>query len=260
MSRKGQELHNQYRIKFVGLRLSHRNPSLSLGAKVILIDLLLYAGVDGVSFPSQETLAANHNLTSRQIRNLLNELKKAGLVSWRRRGFPASNIYTFSQEIYFPTDESNRKYSSSKIGSPVPLELGNSLPTNEINEGKQLISSHIQQLFENTSNTKLNRTEVNNLHKLCDEYTEQWVEDAIKEAGSRNLPFIKVGLIGGILGDWKQDGKPPSKPIFTACNENGCENGYLFPEGSGSVCLCECRENFENELLNWKQQWGGEYA
>src|SRR3990170_1836344 len=94
------------------------------------------------------------------------------------------------------------------------------------------------------------------LNELCGEYTEAWVEDAINVAANRNLPYLKVGLISEILEDWRKDGKPEPKPIFQPCGKNGCENGNIFHPERYTYSICECREQFDKELKEWKEKWG----
>ena len=129
--RKGEEItvHN---INFSRLREIHRDPAVSRSAKVILVDLLLYAGVDGVSYPSRETLGKNHNLSPRQIETLITELRDKGLVSWIRGGERRSNSYSFDKELYFPITDQSGKYTSLSV-SPQTTQTGSTLHTKGIN-------------------------------------------------------------------------------------------------------------------------------
>ena len=87
-------------------------------------------------------------------------------------------------------------------------------------------------------------------------YTEAWVEDAIRVAANRNLPYLKVGLISDILEDWRKDGKPEPKPVFQPCGKNGCENGNIFNPEREVYIVCECREKYDKKLKEWKEKWG----
>lgn len=255
MDKKGEDIQHQYRINFEGLRRFIRNPNISPSAKTLLVNILLYAGIDGVSFPSQEKLSKDLNLSSRHIRSLTRELKSSKLLRWRKGGYGKSNQYTVSEELYFRIDNPSRKSISVNPGSQIPLQNGNPLPTNISQEGNPL-SSTVQQLFENTSKKKCNRIDLHVLNNLCSEYPEDWVIDAIKEAGNRNYLYLKPSLISLILGDWKRLGdKPPSKPQFTPCGKNNCENGYIFYADTKTYGECECLQTFNKQRSEWKGKW-----
>lgn len=118
-------------IHFENMAKVIRNNRLKPVDKALLLDLLLYAGVNGESFPSQETLAKNMGCSTRYIRYRLDMLCAARLVIRKRRGFGKSNIYIFNKELYFPNGTSNRKPSSSHSGNRFPYKSGTSVPANE---------------------------------------------------------------------------------------------------------------------------------
>jgi hypothetical protein len=245
-----------FRIRFTGFRDAFRNPNLTSGAKAVLGDLLGYAGVNGECFPSQETLAKNHNKTSRQIRNLLKELAFHKLIEWERGKKGRSNRYSFNKEIYFQQYGDIRKSISTHIGNIIPVSNGNILPTNVVNESNQESSqSLLQTTFKISCKRTLFPMEEKQLIEWCSEYSQGWVIDAIKEAGNRHYPIIKLGLIRNILNDWKLGGKPQPKPKFQACGINGCEGGFI-QNGLGSVKECYCHKEYETIKLDWFNKWG----
>ena len=71
-----------------------------LAAKVILLDLLWYAGNNNSAFPSQQTLARNHGLSSRYVRKMIKLLKKCGCIKSKRSGYSKSNQYYFNPDLY----------------------------------------------------------------------------------------------------------------------------------------------------------------
>jgi len=83
---------------------------LSFGAKVIYALLLMFAWQDKETFPGQARLAQAAGCTERTVRTYLNELKEAGLITWKRRGLTQTNVY------YINKLDSNldRKYSSDQ--------------------------------------------------------------------------------------------------------------------------------------------------
>lgn len=100
--------------------------------KLLLVDLLLYAGTSGEAFPSQQTLANDLGCSTRQIRYSLDVLCAASLVERKRRGFAKSNIYFLNEELHFLNDKGNRNTSSSHLGNKVPNNSGTPLPPNVI--------------------------------------------------------------------------------------------------------------------------------
>lgn len=114
----------KYNVRFSRLaELVVRKASISRSAKLIFIDLLLYAGTDGSAFPSHQTLANNAGLSKRRVNDLLQELKRANLVSWSMGSPGRSNRYKITPEIYFPN-----------AGTPVQSNRGSQLQPNVVNE------------------------------------------------------------------------------------------------------------------------------
>lgn len=118
-------------INFKKLAEVVRNNRLEPIQKMLLIDLLLYAGTSGEAFPSQQTLAKDFGCSTRQVRYSLDMLYAVGLVKRKRRGFAKSNTYFLNEELYFHNDKSNRNTSSSHSGSKVPHNSGTLVPPNE---------------------------------------------------------------------------------------------------------------------------------
>ena len=104
MSRTRLETHramadndNARGLEFVPITYSvFRDDTLSASAKLAHGRLKLYAGQDGRCYPSHQTLAREVCLSSRRLRDVLRELREAGLITWTRtRG---SNHYTVFPE------------------------------------------------------------------------------------------------------------------------------------------------------------------
>lgn len=125
-----------------------RNPNITPLEKCVLIDLLLYAGVDGEAFPSEKTLGRDSNRTDRHIRTIINSLKNKGLlIGWQRRGYSKSNQYILNPELYFRNESSYRKPTSVHLGNMLPLQSGNPLPPNIRQENNQLKNSYVSKGF-----------------------------------------------------------------------------------------------------------------
>lgn len=120
----------RYHINWEGLRNVIRNPDIHPIQKTLLVNLLLYAGIDGNCYPSQKTLADDLGKSERYVRNELKKLKELGLLSWERGGFGRANAYSFSKELYVLNDNENRLPSSVNIGTINPFSKGFISPTN----------------------------------------------------------------------------------------------------------------------------------
>ncbi len=97
--------------------------NLSDGAFRLYLRLVAYRGARGC-FPSQESLACNLQRTDRAIRNLLSELRDAGLVRWKRRWIDGRQkaVYELVEgaevtgRILPVSSVSDRKNSSAQLG------------------------------------------------------------------------------------------------------------------------------------------------
>lgn len=96
---------------------------ISIPGRYLYTLLLKYCGKDEYCFPSQETLAKIMCYSSRQIRTLLKELERLGLVRTIRKGWNRSNNYLVAKTLQF-----DRKSGSSLIGSTFPFHKGNTVP------------------------------------------------------------------------------------------------------------------------------------
>ncbi len=247
-----------YKINFAKLRDFIRNPTITSTEKCVLLDLILYAGVDGIAFPSETKIGQDFNIGDRQVRNIITRLKKVGaVVGWKRRGYSGSNSYTINPELYFRNDISYRKSTSSHSGTVIPLHSGNILPPKVSHEISQLSSSTLQ-LFKKTFKKDLNKEEFNRLKHLCTDYSEDWVQGAINDLVSRDptLPFITLGLVSKKLSDWKETGKPQPKPIFKPCGKHGCKDGSIFNSDHQTFSLCDCKVGYEKAKVEWGKDWG----
>lgn len=91
-------------------------PKLSFGAKIIYSVLLSYAWQDNFCFPAQKALAVDMGIKERQTRNLLAELKRAGLIDWKQRGLNRPNIYYI---LPINNQKSNKNKERQYFAAPV---------------------------------------------------------------------------------------------------------------------------------------------
>jgi hypothetical protein len=153
-------MENVNKIHFEKLAEFIINSRFSTTQKALFVDILLYAGVNGDAFPSQDTLANDLGQTPRNIRYCLDMLYAARLISKKKRGFSKSNQYLINEEIYFRNGNSNRNYSSSHSINPLPVRSGNTLPPN------------VTQL--NNSNNDLSEEEKERIEKRKQEIREKY--------------------------------------------------------------------------------------
>lgn len=97
---------------------------LSIEARYLYLLLLKHCGVDEHCFPSQNKLAEEMDFSDRHIRNLLEELIKAGLIIKHRWGWNRANTYTVAWRL-----RRDRKSTSYIVGSLFPLHSGDNIPT-----------------------------------------------------------------------------------------------------------------------------------
>jgi len=98
-----KQTNNQNTIVFRDTNLRHgftqipnvvlRNPELTATAIRLYALLLSYAWQTGSCFPGEDMLAVEMGVTSRTVRNALNELREYKLITWERRGLGKVNIY-----------------------------------------------------------------------------------------------------------------------------------------------------------------------
>jgi hypothetical protein len=87
--------HRQFRLGVFLPDVVLANPNLSCGAKLLWARLARYAGVNGVCFPSCQTLGTDLGCSARQVQRYIAELVDAGFITAKQRGFNKSNTYTF---------------------------------------------------------------------------------------------------------------------------------------------------------------------
>lgn len=240
-----------YTINFPGLRSFVRDNSLPLSARLLMIDLLLYAGVDGVCFPSQETLAKDMGVTPRHIQNLLKPLYRKGILVSSRRGYSTSLSYGISPMLYSINNNEVTKSVSSQLRNTVPLHIGNTFPPNRVIKGDN-VSSKALLLFQKLSYKRNDPRAVGGIAKLVAAHGEALVLQAIEEAHGRTKGDFNVAYLGIKLADWKESGAPlvlPPKPTFVPCGE--CDNGYFYTKDSKGAAIsktCVCRTRYLEEI------------
>jgi Helix-turn-helix domain len=102
-----------------------RDASLSPSAKLVYGRLKFFAGEDGRCFPKHETLAAEACLANRHLRNVLQELRAAGWISWTRTR--TSCVYLVHSDRQ-NTADLDRHDSADLIGNKLPIKIGRILP------------------------------------------------------------------------------------------------------------------------------------
>jgi hypothetical protein len=196
----------EYRIYHVGLRSVIRDPTLSITAKVILVDLLNYAGVNGEAYPTQEQLADGQGIGQRRVRDMLTELKQRGLISWRRDKFRGANRYEFNPAIYCRVEEVKRRSTSGQPGSALPYTYGSGVPPKVSSEGTNQGSQLLKQL-EHLRRKALSPAEVRQLMMLVARYGPERVREGLEKLRKRGKTSdISISYLEKVVAD-----EPPNK-------------------------------------------------
>lgn len=137
--------------------------SLSTSARLLYTLLLKHAwGSKDMVYPGQAKLAKEVGCSERHIKRLLNELKKANLVTWKRRGFNKTNIYTLKKISSTRLDRTSmsshdRTSMSPQLGHPVPTKKTKKKKTknNNTKRERKLSHSEITSILEENLKRKL---------------------------------------------------------------------------------------------------------
>jgi len=153
-----EELSETRRGLYVQLPLEViHDPLVSHAAKITYARLLFFAGDDGRCNPSQETLAQEVILSSRQVRTVLTELRKRGWITSKRtrtscwyeitgplpdRKKTAS--LTPERKETSDLDSPDRKFSAGEIGSFPPVRSEENFRQKDFRKdyGKNVEHSH----------------------------------------------------------------------------------------------------------------------
>jgi len=79
-----------------------KDPNISPGAKVTYSMFLSYAWHNDSCFPGQEKLAADMGMSRSRVAEFIGELRKAGLISIKRRGLGKTNVYRIHFSVKRP--------------------------------------------------------------------------------------------------------------------------------------------------------------
>jgi len=100
---------------------------ISLTGRLLYILLVKYLGNKDICYPSEKTLSRHLDISVRQIRNKIQELRDAGLIYYYRKGFNRANTYKISTNL---SRDFDKKTSSYHIGSIFPLHTSQLVPPN----------------------------------------------------------------------------------------------------------------------------------
>ena len=232
-----------------GLRLNYeyitkhiiRNPDIKMAEKAIIWDMLQYWNINGQCFPSQETLALHHGVSTRHIRRILAKLKNRGFIFHvKKRGYSQSNQYIF-QENFFLSRGTSR---SLQTGTTAPTYIGHSVPPNNYNN-KLEVNNTYEDLFvqfQNVSGTPSTSDAKKHLFLLIQKHGKLQVEEGIKKAVSQTTHF-NTKYLEKVLNN--SGSSVEKKPPFVPCGKNGCNNGMLLDLKENTATPCQCRREYE---------------
>ena len=227
-------MSDDFRTNWKGLGNIATTPSLSIGARLLLVILLKYAGIDGKCFASQEQLAIDIGCVDRTIRTYLTELKAAKLVDWSRKTFNGSSYYNFNVDVYSRNDNTNK---SAHTGNSQPLHNGSTDPDNNVSKYVNE-SSKLQQQLESYTGRKLTPKEGSHFEDLVAQNGAEcfvWALDKIKKTGNKD---IHVNYLQKVMDDYT-----PPPPIHRKCGK--CNNGWIIPAVQECQCTLKHRANMK---------------
>lgn len=225
-----------------------RNPFYTNSEKTVFVDLL-YCNSFGRAFPSQETLASRHGYKqTKSIRTILKSLERKTGLTWKKRGYSMSNLYTMDVTpfLYVP-----KSVNTSLLGTTVPIQKGTQIPPNinteyEINNNNEVFS-----LYKLKSGQVLNRNKTQELEELIDTYGSVKVLEVINIASKQTASFSPSYLKAIILNKSKDYKETQGASKFIPCAKCGTEDGFLgFTkdiDGYDTPQFCECKKRYDNK-------------
>ena len=88
-----------------------RDPTLSVGAKLVYAMFLSYAWHNQSCFPGQDRLAEDIGMSRTSVTQFIGELERAGFVSIKRRGQGKTNLYT----VHFQVKKKSSSFRSPEV-------------------------------------------------------------------------------------------------------------------------------------------------
>lgn len=160
--------------KFAGIPIEVlRNPKISMGAKMVLTELISYSWFDKKAWPGQERMMFELGIKNRKtIRKYLNELKKLGLLTWEQENFQGTNHYTLLRvpanlvEQHNEYEENLKKYreSGGNLEKPWLLEKGDQKMVHHV--GQKVVPHVYQKTTPKVNEDDLNEAGLNEVfHK-----------------------------------------------------------------------------------------------
>ncbi len=139
------------------------HPKISFGAKITYGVLLSYAWQEDFCYPAQASIAKDLNLKERQVRNLLTELKKAGLINWKQQGLNKPNIYFIlsvtnsenkedRQNIAIPDRQENASLDRQNMSHPERQNIADKLDSLEEESYKALTLRNVDKSLNGDPN------------------------------------------------------------------------------------------------------------
>lgn len=210
-----------------------RDPSVSVGAKIIYTLLLSYAWQEGSCFPGQLRLANDLGLKERMVRYYLTELKTQGFIDIRRRGQGRTNVYVIKdmradrQSIAYQNGrKSDRQYIAGQERQPITGQERQYIAYNKDTVYKDEEATKTQQ--QQPTGTKAEDPDVvvvlvqkgmtkTVAKKLAAQYPEEYIRlkieslDYLQETTPDQVKEPAAWLRRAIEQDWKPPAKFKSK-------------------------------------------------
>ena len=86
-----------------------RDSKLSISERLMLVNLIAYAGAHNQAMPTRETLAEDFGITIRQVTRLTNALQAKGKINKGQRGWNRSNFCDFNPALRGDIDVTSKR-------------------------------------------------------------------------------------------------------------------------------------------------------
>lgn len=190
-----------------------RDKNLSIQSKAIYSYLASFAGNTGQAFPSVSLMLGELDISRDTFYKYRNELEEVGAITIKKErsvGKFERNIYLLHNSINPPCPKSSDTVKSTTVSSTTVSSdtISNSFKSNSIKSNtttRRGSFKEIVNLFQNNGFGLINGNTSQTLTELSEEYTDQWVLDALNiciDNNKRNLSYARA-----ILKRWHAEGK-----------------------------------------------------
>lgn len=185
-----------------------RRKDLSLSSKVVLGDLIKFAGKNNNAFPKRQTIADSCGISVKMVDKAIRELKEAGIIWVQQRGLRKSNVYYFIEQDW--------QRASLEANTPPPITEEKSVVEGTLEMPVRVTPividhSNLIHIAGKSQKPVLRDFRKTKQHDIAKKMVDLWVqivEEGGKaiELGDKLVRYLKQALkdrFGGCLEKWK---------------------------------------------------------